>query len=333
MTTDSKDANTEILSYLWTPEIEPLFWREQRTQVDTTAWCGHIPFAHWIVGAAQPRVLVELGTHQGVSYSAFCEAVARHNLKTECYAVDTWKGDDQAGHYGEEVYDEFRRFHDERYSRFSKLLRCTFDEALSYISDSSVDLLHIDGLHTYEAVRHDFEAWYPKLSEKGVVLFHDTNVREGDFGVWRLWEELRTQFASFEFLHSYGLGVLAVGPEVTALVAALCSLTDPGNVMAVRDRFSFFGENSFLRSRCENLTRDLASAALPLKVAEEARAAAEERARQAVLERDQVLGSLTWRIAQPFHRLIRLFPLSMRTSVYNALASVLRVGSKGRKGL
>ena len=104
-----------------------------------------------------------------------------------------------------------RRFHDERYGAFSELLRCTFDEALGYFSDASVDFLHIDGLHTYEAVRHDFENWRPKLSDSAVVLLHDTNVREGDFGVRHLWEDLHTQFPSFEFLHGYGLGVLIPG--------------------------------------------------------------------------------------------------------------------------
>jgi hypothetical protein len=140
--------------------------------------------------------------------------VVRNGLTSRCYAIDTWRGDDQAGYYGEQVYWDLRRFNDEHYNDFSELLRCTFDEALPYLSDASVDLLHIDGLHTYEAVRHDFENWRPKLSDGAVVLFHDTNVRERDFGVWRLWEELRVQFPSFEFLHGHGLGLLAVGSSV-----------------------------------------------------------------------------------------------------------------------
>jgi hypothetical protein len=231
----------EVLRYLWTPDLDPLFWRPGRGGV-VSRWYGHVPFAHWIVRAVKPRTLVELGTHNGVSYSAFCEAAARIGLDIRCYAVDTWKGDEQSGYYSEEVYLHFRRFHDERYSAFSELLRCSFDDAAPYLPDASVDLLHIDGFHTYESVRHDFENWRPKLSDRAVVLFHDTNVRERDFGVWRLWEELRRQFLSFEFLHGHGLGVLAVGESTSPEVTALCSLTDPAIVGAIRERFALLGD-------------------------------------------------------------------------------------------
>ena len=231
----------ERLRYLWTQDLDPLFWREGRGGV-ISAWYGHVPFAHWIVGALRPDTLVELGTHNGVSYSAFCEAVVHNGLETRCYAVDTWQGDEQAGHFGEEVYSDWRRFHDQRYSAFSDLLRCTFDEALPHLTKGSVDLLHIDGLHTYEAVRHDFEGWRLKLSERAIVLFHDTNERQGNFGVWRLWEELREQFPFFEFLHGHGLGLLAVGRLVSPQVAALCSLKEAAKVHVIRQRFSLLGE-------------------------------------------------------------------------------------------
>ena len=36
----------------------------------------------------------------------------------------------------------------------------------------------------------DYRSWIPKLSDRAIVLFHDTRVRERNFGVWRLWSEI-----------------------------------------------------------------------------------------------------------------------------------------------
>jgi glycosyltransferase involved in cell wall biosynthesis len=207
-----------------------------------SAWYGHVPFAHWLVAAHRPASIVELGAHNGVSYAAFCEAVLREQIDTRCLAVDTWQGDKHAGFYGEEVLADLRRFHDQRYGGFSTLLRSTFDDALAVVPDGSVDLLHIDGRHLFEDVSHDFESWRVKLSDRAVVLFHDTNVRERDFGVWRLWAEVSRQYPGFEFLHGHGLGVLAVGASVAGAVGALCHLQDGRDVNAVRERFATLGE-------------------------------------------------------------------------------------------
>ena len=85
----------------------------------------------------------------------------------------------------------------------------------------SVDLLHIDGRHQYADVRHDFETWRPKLSDRAVVLFHDTTVGERNFGVFQLWKEVADSHPHFEFLHGNGLGVLGFGREQTPSLQAL----------------------------------------------------------------------------------------------------------------
>ncbi|HKM66446.1 MAG TPA: class I SAM-dependent methyltransferase [Candidatus Acidoferrum sp.] len=199
-------------------DFNPLDWRLLYTLPNRmhkkSGWTEHVPLAMLLVEMLQPRVSVELGTQHGVSYCAFCQAVAETRSSTRCYAVDTWKGDAHATYYKESVFQELNEHH-RQFESFSTLLRMTFDEALAHVPDRSVDLLHIDGLHYYEAVKKDYETWQPKLSERAVLLFHDTMETQGGFGVHQLWRELSPNYPSFNIEHGHGLGILARGPEQT----------------------------------------------------------------------------------------------------------------------
>ncbi len=181
----------------------------------SSPWSGHRWFAYDLVRWLRPGRLVELGTHYGVSFYAMVQAVRDGGLATECHAVDTWQGDPHAGFYGEEVYDQFTRILGELYPGVDVVLhRMTFDEALGRIDDDSVDLLHIDGFHSYEAAQHDFETWLPKLAPNGVVLMHDVNASSG-YGSADHWaEEIAPRYPSFAFDHNFGLGVVL--PKGTA---------------------------------------------------------------------------------------------------------------------
>jgi hypothetical protein len=175
-------------------------------------WSGHLAFASDLVAAIRPGLIVELGTHWGESYFTFCQTVEDCGLNCLCYAVDHWQGDEHAGQYGEEVFDEVSQYNERYYRQFSYLLRRSFDDAIPQFADDSIDLLHIDGLHTYEAVRHDFNSWLPKVKQGGIILLHDICPRHQDFGVWRLWDEIKAEFPdTFEFHHSWGLGVVGKG--------------------------------------------------------------------------------------------------------------------------
>lgn len=202
-------------------------------------WAGHIPFAMFLVDILKPKVFVELGTYYGVSYCAFCQAVKELNLDTRCYALDTWQGDGITWSYDmNEVLEDLGKHHDPLYGAFSRLTRSTFDDALNSFEDEEIDLLHIDGFHPYESVKHDYETWLPKMSRRGVILFHDINVRQKDYGVWMLWNEVSQLYPHFEFFHEHGLGVLAVGSDVPASLKELLLEQDEISKMNIR-RFFF----------------------------------------------------------------------------------------------
>lgn len=250
---------------------------DPRRLTEIWSWHEHIPFGFTLVDLQRPRVLVELGTHRGDSYCAFCQAVDTLGLATRCFAVDTWQGDKHAGFYDDSVFRDLCAYHDPLYGRFSTLLRSRFDEALGHFPERSVDLLHIDGLHTYDAVSHDFGSWLPKMSSRGVVLLHDISVRVGDFGVWRLWEEIRSAYPTVEFHHCCGLGVAAVGEEAEAALGELFAAGDGDGLQklyaCLGGRISLIRERFLLQRLAGQLNGRLAAS-------EQARAAAEQRLRE-----------------------------------------------------
>jgi hypothetical protein len=125
-------------------------------------WIEYAPFAFWICEALRPIRFVELGTHHGYSYFAFCQAIDRLRIGTTAYAIDSCKGDEHTGFYDESVFRSVSMWNEKRYSAFSSLIRSTFDDAVDYCADGSVELLHIDGRHFYDDVEHDFTLWRPE---------------------------------------------------------------------------------------------------------------------------------------------------------------------------
>lgn len=187
----------------------PTFAYEQQFDDATYPWAGHKRFVYDLVRSIQPQCVVELGSYKGTSLFAMAQAIKDGQLTSALHAIDTWEGDPHAGEYGEEVFTLVQSIQKNHYHDVNITLhRTTFDAALEHFEDGSVDLLHIDGFHTYEAVSHDFQTWKKKLAPHAIVLFHDIAEKHDDFGVWKFWEECKKEYTTMEFHHSHGLGVL-----------------------------------------------------------------------------------------------------------------------------
>lgn len=308
------------------PLEHPICYTRPARLIQSSAWIQHTPFGMLLIDLLRPRVLVELGTHTGVSYCAFCQAVKELGTGTRCYAVDTWEGDVHAGLYGPEILADLRGYHDPIYDAFSRLVQSRFDDAVEQFPDRSIDLIHIDGLHSYEAVKHDFEGWLPKLSDRGVAVFHDTDVRERDFGVWKYWEELEQKYPHFEFIHGHGLGILCVGNAAAPLLEDFVSASED-QAKVIREFFFVLGSN--LSESTEN-TQQLQKLSTQLAQHKEgvrilttqvrefsARAQALEIRELALsTEIENVYRSRSWRISAPL-RWAGAFARKMRAAVRN----------------
>ena len=172
-------------------------------------WEGHRDFAYDLLHFVRPARLVELGSQYGCSLFTFCQAVRDFKLNTEINAVDMWSGDIGAEITGEEVYALVQKTAATYYPEVKlHLFQMRFDQALSDFADESIDILHIDGGHTFEDVERDFTTWLPKLKENGIVLFHDV-YSPIDQGSCDHWEKTKKEYdCYFDFTHSCGLGVL-----------------------------------------------------------------------------------------------------------------------------
>lgn len=261
------------------------------------SWAGHWPFAYWLMQALRPQHTVELGTHSGNSFFAFCQSAQEHQLAVTITAVDTWQGDGHAGHYDDEVYAQVQAHANTHYPHLAELKRMSFDEARQSLTQADIDLLHIDGLHTYEAVRHDFETWRSACRPNAVVLFHDTQVRRDDFGVWRFWQQLQTQYPHFEFKHSHGLGVICLGDVRTLpqAVQDLFAAKDSATEAAIQAHFSNWGQ--LLIERIEAEHRQYHQS---LELAQVGDALTQSRAREQAL-----LNSWSWKLTAPMRLLKR----------------------------
>lgn len=176
-------------------------------------WSDLRNFAYDFISFFQPERLVELGSHYGCSFFAFVQAAKDFSLAIELNAVDTWEGDEFTKKYDNSVYELFKRTVNEYYSKKNvHMLKMCFDEAIDKFKDNTIDVLHIDGSHYYEDIRHDFITWLPKVKKDGIILLHDVSKDKvyGEYmGSHKYWEELKKIYHyTEEFDFSWGLGII-----------------------------------------------------------------------------------------------------------------------------
>ena len=180
---------------------------KQDIETIPSAWKGHRGFAQWLVQLIQPKITVELGVDYG--YSTF---VLAENNPGQVYGIDTFEGDAHAGQRDLAQYQSVVDFKTTNVFDNVHLIKDTFDNVNATWTEP-IDILHIDGLHTGDAVTHDVVNWSRFFHYKTVVLMHDVMSFED---VERVFVNIPKP--KIRFVHSGGLGILC---QDTSIIEAI----------------------------------------------------------------------------------------------------------------
>lgn len=121
---------------------------------------------------------LEIGAYVGASACCFGAAFYKQRYGT-LFSIDTWKND--AMSEGQcDTWEEFRA-NTCQYSSFIKPVRGYSTEVVDEIRESikRLDLLFIDGDHSYAGVKADWEAYKEFLHPGSIVIFHDYDWADG----------------------------------------------------------------------------------------------------------------------------------------------------------
>jgi predicted O-methyltransferase YrrM len=165
-----------------------------------TAWKGHRTFAEWLVSYIKPDIVVELGVDYGFSTFVFASALEK-NDNGIIVGIDCFQGDPHTGFRN--TYDHINSLKQEHNIKRLDIRKGYFSEVVK-TWNTPIDILHIDGLHTYHAVKEDFDNWSPFVKEDGIILFHDTAVPH--FQIKEFFYQLSGGYKLY-FRHSAGLGI------------------------------------------------------------------------------------------------------------------------------
>jgi predicted O-methyltransferase YrrM len=172
----------------------------------------------------RPRRLLEIGSSAGGTLYLWTRAAAED---ATIVSVDLPSG-------GVGDPEEAERLH--RFERFRRgrqrlyLLRADSHAGLTrrrlaeILQGQGLDFLFIDGDHSYDGVRRDFDDYAPLVRPDGLIAMHDVHPHSQGWGgeVPQFWSEIRDRYAGSELVESpaqdgFGIGLIRMpAPALSA---------------------------------------------------------------------------------------------------------------------
>lgn len=167
-------------------------------------------FLHYsYINLLNPEQVLCIGSMKGF-IPAICALACKDNQKGVVDFVDAGYETHEAKDWGgigqwknctsEEYFDAFG------INRHIKLHVMTSLKFAKKYPKKKFEYIYIDADHSYEGVKSDFETYWPRLTNGGIMSFHDIDMKglyQGEeFGVWKLWKELKN-INKFSFVNGH----------------------------------------------------------------------------------------------------------------------------------
>lgn len=168
-----------------------------------------------IVKKFSPRTVLEIGTARGGTLAAWC---ALSHPQAEIASVDMPGGIHGGG------YSAWRgKFYQKEFPRPSQKLTLIRADShaestlaqVRQLFPNGIDFLFIDGDHTYDGLKKDFDMYTPLVKPDGIIAIHDIcrDIAEIQVHVKPFWDEIKGKYSSKELIENsnripLGIGVL-----------------------------------------------------------------------------------------------------------------------------
>jgi predicted O-methyltransferase YrrM len=164
------------------------------------------------VKSLHPKTILEIGTHRGGTLYLWTR-LAQPNATL--ISIDLPRGKFGGG------YSPFRLPIYRRFARANQqlhLLRAdshdgsTLNKTERLLAGRPLDLLFIDGDHTFDGAKRDWQMYSPLVRPGGLIVFHDIAGNYADTQVKSFWDSIKPHHSHREYISQpngkFGIGIL-----------------------------------------------------------------------------------------------------------------------------
>lgn len=159
--------------------------------------------------------ILEIGTAKGGTLFLFSKILPQNSI---IISIDLPKGAFGGGYsiFRILLFQSFKQKNQKMFLlRGDSHQNVIYEKVKEILKGEKVDLLFIDGDHTYNGVKNDFKMYKNLVKKDGLIVFHDitSHIFDEKVEVFKVWNEIREKYETVEIQFksekgSYGFGII-----------------------------------------------------------------------------------------------------------------------------